>query len=154
MPPRTVSATQGIRATALGHVRRVPLARIRQGAATRRAQSVVPGNTRQGVGRRARARARRARQTRTRRRGVMRPRTVSAMQGLRVMRMVDVSFVLQCLPVLVAILVQMAPALYARPERLRRAKAAPLAAVARQILILTLAVSVRQTALVMQASRR
>ena len=54
---KDVCAMQGLRATALRAVRRVPLARIRQGAATRRAQSVPPGNTRQRVGQRPRARA-------------------------------------------------------------------------------------------------
>ena len=62
---------------------RVPLALSQQGAATRRAQTVAPGNTPQRVGRRLRARARRARQTPTRPREAMRPRTVSATQGLR-----------------------------------------------------------------------
>ena len=73
----------GFTSDGAGAVRRVPLARIRQGAATRRARTVAPGNTPTQVGRRPRARARRARQTRTRRRGAMPPRTVSATQGLR-----------------------------------------------------------------------
>ena len=80
---KDVCAMQGLRATALRAVRRVPLARIRQGAATRRARTVAPGNTPPRVVRRPRARAPRARQTRTRRRGAMTSRTVSATQALR-----------------------------------------------------------------------
>ena len=52
MPARTVSAPQALRATALGDVGRVPRARIRQGAATRRAQTVAPARTQPQVERR------------------------------------------------------------------------------------------------------
>jgi hypothetical protein len=80
---KSASAPQALRATTLGDVKRVPLARIRQGAATRRAQTAAPGRTPQRVGRRPRARARRALQTRTRRRGAMQCPTASAARALR-----------------------------------------------------------------------
>ena len=49
---KDVCAMQGLRATALRAVRRVPLARIRQRAATQRVQAVPPGNTPPQVGQR------------------------------------------------------------------------------------------------------
>ena len=125
---KDVCAMQGLRATALRDVSRVPLARIRQGAATRRARTVAPGNTPPRVGR----------------------RPVSVTQGLGGVSLhAPLSF-----PVPVAIQVQMANAPYARLERSSRAKAAPLVVVALRILTLVAAVSVRPTAHVMQASQR
>ena len=83
---KSASAPQALRATTLGDVKRVPLERIRQGAATRRAQTAAPGRTPQRVGRRPRARARRALQTRTRRRGAMQCPTAPASEGTRARR--------------------------------------------------------------------